>query len=112
MESLQGKVMIVGEIPCSVCSEPMSQRDVDNQEAILTTNEKKLPFCNVIAHLKHFYLKVNGQHYRTNTYELNMAKLALASMRDRGKLDPDSEKRALTKIAELEKKFKQTELGD
>ena len=105
MKDLQASVIIVGEIPCCVCGEMMSQKDVKKQEAILSTSKGRLPFCNIIAHLNHFYVKENGRFAPTADYELSMAKFAMAAGKDAGHLTPEAERRVLDRIAELEIKL-------
>ncbi len=104
MKDLQVKIIIVGEIPCCVCKELMSQTDVDNQDALLSTNKNKLPFCNVIAHVSHFYVKENN-FQKTTDYDLAMAKFAFAAGKDSKMLTPKAENIALAHIARLEAKY-------
>lgn len=106
MKNIQAQFVIVGEVPCCVCNEPMSQKDVDNQAAIASTSAFNLPLVFTIAHLSHFYVKKDGAFLAIAEYELNMAKFALACGKNDGMLTPEAEKRAEAKIAELEEKLK------
>lgn len=98
-ESPTATVVIIGQIPCCICGEAMSQRDVDAGEAILSGSETQF-VTTIIAHVKHFYVKKNN-HAGTADYKLNMAKFALAVGRENG-ISPEQEQTALAKIAEME----------
>lgn len=97
-------VEIIGSMPCCICGEMMSQKDIDNQEAILSGNQNRYPFLDVIAHVRHFYLRKKN-FLPTDDYELNMAKFAFAIGEKTGWLKPEQRKKALAEIARLEKKY-------
>lgn len=96
------EVLIVGEMPCCICGEMMSQKDVDSQQAILSTPQSKAPKINVIAHVRHFY---TPDKQRVFDYELSITKFALAVAKDRGDLPVYRYLEAKAKIAKLEKKY-------
>lgn len=59
------QVLIVGTMQCCICDGDMTQADVNNQEAILSTSVSQMPFVGIIAHSTHFWLselkKTNGR---------------------------------------------------
>lgn len=98
------QVLIIGEMACCVCGGMMSQKDVDNQQAILSTHSSQIPFIGIIAHINHFW-DVEKQQYPAD-YELNMSKFAFAVGKDQGAFTPETEAVALAEIEKLERKFK------
>lgn len=103
---MKALVKIIAPIPCAVCGEMMSQKDIDNQEAIVSGNNPVI--MNVIAHLKHFYYKVGNRYKPTKDFKLNQAKFAYAIGEKSGwNNDPAKRQYALNQIANLEKKYGQ-----